>query len=251
MARIPGAWLAAVSLGVAAAARGAPLADVRLDFEMDGVLPERTSVRIPADTGTRLSLSDDLHADLAATWRTRVTLPLTPRHSISLLAAPLRIEADGILREALRFDHAVFPRDTFLKATYRFDSFRFVYRYQLCNGRRFRLSAGTTGKIRDAAVEVQGGGLSAEDADVAFVPLLGFHAELGPVGRWTAVADGDATAIARDHVEDILIGAHYDLRRRFALKMGYRLVEGGMDTGEIYASALLHCAVLGLVYQPR
>jgi len=48
---------------------------------------------------------------------------------LALTAAPLRLKADGTVDKDVIFDASTFPAGTPLKAEYRFDTYRFTYRY--------------------------------------------------------------------------------------------------------------------------
>ena len=88
-------------------------------------------VRIPGTTGTDLSLTDDLDSDPGIYWRARIERRFGQRHRLSLLVAPLRLEAKGRVSQSIVFTDVIFPADTELQSSYRFDSYRLTYTYDL------------------------------------------------------------------------------------------------------------------------
>src|SRR5512139_2734967 len=65
------------------------------DFENGAAIAGYNDVRIPGDTGTLFSLTDDLSSQATYFWRVRAGVRLAPRHEISVLAAPLTLNASG------------------------------------------------------------------------------------------------------------------------------------------------------------
>ena len=69
----------------------APSADAqdrwRVDFENGAAISGYNDVRIPGDTGTLYSLTDDLTSDTAYFWRVRADVRLAPKHVLSALVA--------------------------------------------------------------------------------------------------------------------------------------------------------------------
>jgi hypothetical protein len=146
-------------------------ADYSVDFESGAVWTGANDIRIPADTGTLFSLSDDLKSDPTAFFRTRATYHLGLHHDISFLFAPLRTEADGAFSTPVNFAGTTFAAGAPTTARYRFDSYRLTYRYNFITRDDLTFGLGITGKLRDASIQVDQGGLSARDSNLGFVPL--------------------------------------------------------------------------------
>jgi len=148
---------------------------LRFDIESGLVGSGYNDVRIPGDTGTKFSLSEDLATDSDIYFRARLEYAFGGRHALSALYAPLTLTAAGTLEDPVVFVDTEFPAGTEVEGTYTFNSYRLTYRYTLTEGGRFEAGVGFTAKIRDALIRVEGGGQSAEKANVGFVPLVNFR----------------------------------------------------------------------------
>ena len=146
-----------------------------LNFESGLVSSGYNDVRIPGDTGTEFSLTDDLQTDSSVFFRFRLGYQFKGRHTISALVAPLSLDASGSVDQDIVFFEETFPANTDLSAVYRFNSYRLTYRYDFIRKKKLTLGVGFTAKIRDAATGVEGGGLSSEKTNVGFVPLINFR----------------------------------------------------------------------------
>ena len=215
------------------------------DVESGAVFATRNDVRIPGDEGTDISLTDELSADETAFLRLRAGRTLGERGSLSVLYAPLRIESRGSVDHAVRFHDVVFPPETDLEARYRFDSYRLTYRYDFVRRKALHFGAGLTAKVRDAAIRLDGGGLSSEKANTGVVPLVNFRAVCWLPGRWSLLLDGDALAAPQGRAEDVQLAVARDFGRATTIRAGYRILEGGADNDEVYNFALIHYAALG------
>ncbi len=216
-----------------------------LDVETGLVMNASNDVRIPNDTGTKFSLTDDLETDPDYFVRGRITYALTEKHVLSVLLAPLRVEAQGRIDRDIMFDGRLFSAGSDLSSRYRFDSYRFTYRYQFDTESRFRAGIGFTLKLRDAAVSLQGDGKRAEKVNFGFVPLVNFGARLLISPRLELMVEADALAAPQGRAEDVLAALRYNLHRDLSLNFGYRLLEGGADVDEVYNFALFHYLVVG------
>lgn len=108
----------------------------------------RNDVRIPGDTGSSLSLVDDLSTSAAPAFRVRVGARIAERHLITALYAPLSLSARGVLDRDIDFAGSTFPAGSSVYALYRFDSYRLTYRYSFIRDEVFELAGGLTGKNR-------------------------------------------------------------------------------------------------------
>ena len=219
-----------------------------LDIEGGGVMSGYNDVRIPGTTGTLFSLVDDLETDPAPYYRVRLSYAVAEKHTLSLLAAPLRLDADGIPDRPIIYEGETFGAGEPLEARYRFDSYRFTYRYLVYSSSRLRFGIGATAKIRDAAIRVEGADSSAEKKNTGLVPLLNFSLtyRFGP--SLGILLEGDALAAPQGRAEDVLTAIFYEAGRRFTVRLGYRILEGGADNDEVYSFALLHYAALGVSF---
>lgn len=215
-----------------------------VEVEAGAIFSGYNTVRIPRDSGTTFSLTRELTTQPGAFFRIRGNLRFN-RHTVSLLVAPLAVNASGTVFRELHYAGTIFPADSFLIARYRFDSYRLTYRYTFLDNPGWTAAAGLTAKIRNAAIRVEGAGRMAEKANIGFVPLVNFHLEkkFGFVG---VCVDGDALAAPPGRAEDVFFGALYKLGPGVRLYAGYRVLEGGSNVSEVYGFALFHYAAMGI-----
>lgn len=220
-----------------------------VDLESGLAVSGYNNVRIPGNTGTKFSLSRDLDIDQTVFWRARFSHLFGDKHSLSLLIAPLTFNAEGELEKDLKFAGGEFAANTFVKAKYRFDSYRVTYRYDFHRRERLRLGIGFTGKIRDAAISVEGDGQKAEKTNTGFVPLINFRAEWTIGSHFGVLLDGDALAAPQGRAEDVLVALTTCTSKNLQFKIGYRLLEGGADNDQVYTFALVNYLVVGATWR--
>ena len=229
-----------------------PAAAVRAGFflDLEGGLANNlyNDIRVPGDTGTRFSLTDDFSVDNTLFWRARLGWE-GGRHSISLLAAPLRFTASGDAPEDIVFTDRTFPAGESLSAGYRFDSYRATYRYRLVQTRALDFGLGLTGKVRDAAIRLSGDGRRAEKTNVGFVPLVNFRLEWRFARPLSLLLEGDALAAPQGRAEDVLLALQYRVRENLSARLGYRILEGGADNDRVYNFSAVGYFGLGLTYR--
>ncbi len=218
-----------------------------VEIETGRVTSGYNDVRIPGDTGTRFSLSEDLSISPSMFFRARVNVVMK-RHTLSLLAAPLRLEAEGSFNRPVSFMGSDFPAGASASGTFRFDSYRLTYRYALLRGPRFTAGLGFTAKIRDASIGLASGSVSAEKKNTGFVPILNFRLCWRASGRFSVLFEGDALAAPQGRAEDVFAGILLGVHNRLQVKAGYRVLEGGADNDTVYNFALLHYGVAGFVW---
>ncbi len=221
-----------------------------VDLEAGPVFSGYNDVRIPGNTGTLFSLTEDLHARTAFAWRARLSKTFGDRHWVSVLVAPLRVESRGTLTRDVLFAGTLFPAsENELKGLYRFDSYRLTYRYGLVRTRRFGLDLGLTAKVRDAEIRLgYAGGLQewASKKNIGFVPIVSFRADWSLSERFGLVLDGDALGVPQGRAEDVTAALRIGFGDRVDARVGYRVLEGGSDVDEVYGFALFHYAVAGV-----
>lgn len=219
-----------------------------LDLEAGYVIPGYNDVAIPGDSGTRFSLTEDLDADNTVAFRLRYGRTFSKRHWIAILVAPLRVESHGTLDKDVDFNGTTFPNGTSVDASFRFDSYRAIYRYRIHASDQWQFSLGGAAKIRDAAIKLEGGGLESEKKNTGVVPLLSFNLTWTPFKNTHLLLDGEALAAPQGRAEDVLIAAQYDLNQHVALRAGYRILEGGADNDEVYTFSLFHYIIGGATF---
>ena len=206
-------------------------------------------MRIPGDTGTDFSLSEDLEADDAIFYRIRLNYTFNNKHTLSLLYAPLTVESEGTFDNDVVFEETTFPAGEEVEGTYTFNSYRLTYRYLLYESENLQFGLGLTAKIRDAEIKLETENLEDAKENVGFVPLINFRAFYSFNDKLGLLLMGDALAAPQGRAEDVLAALTYNVSEKFQLKAGYRLLEGGADNDEVYNFALVHFGVLGFNYQ--
>jgi hypothetical protein len=203
-------------------------------------------IRIPGRGGTLLSFSEDLSTDPAPFVRLRLTRRLGSRHHLGLLIAPLRLSASGAVDRQVVFEGATFPPRTALSGSYRFDSYRLTYRYDFRRSEGLELGVGLTLKVRDAEVGLSSVAATAAKKNTGPVPLLHARGRVALGARTSLLVELDAAAAPQGRAEDLLVAVERSVGSRWALRVGYRLLEGGADNDEVYTFAWLNYAVVGL-----
>ena len=221
-------------------------AQASIDVETGVVSTGYNDVRIPGDEGTFFSLKDDLSANSKIYYRIRVGYTIKSRHTLSVLFAPLTTTSDGSIPYDVNFSGTVFPANTELDASYKFNSYRFTYRYDIVKKPKIDFGLGFTAKIRDASIGLESADMKAEKTNVGFVPIINFRLHWRFAENFGLLLEGDALAAKQGRAEDILIAATYKFSDHFVLRAGYRILEGGADNDEVYNFALFHYGAVGL-----
>jgi len=217
------------------------------DLESGVVSTGYNDVRIPGDVGTLFSLKDDLTAQEKIFYRLRLSYTFGNRHTLSVLYAPLTIISKGALPFDVNFAGELFPANTETEASYKFNSYRLTYRYEIVRKPKLDFGLGFTAKIRDARIALESSGLKAEKTNVGFVPIINFRLHWRPGEHLGILLDGDALAARQGRAEDVLLAATYKFSDHFGIKAGYRILEGGADNNEVYNFALINYAALGVL----
>ena len=218
-----------------------------IDFETGAVFSGYNDIRIPNKAGTDISFSEELKTDSTYFIRGKINYSINDRHNFAIFAAPLRLEATGKVNKPVFFEGIEFPANTRLKGKYRFDSYRFTYRYDFHPSERLTLGIGLTAKIRDAAISIEDAMRKAEKLNTGFVPLINFRVEWMFLSRMSILLAGDALAAPQGRAEDILMSMRFRITKDISLKLGYRILEGGADAGSVYSFTLVHYIVLGSI----
>jgi hypothetical protein len=219
----------------------------RLDVEVGAVTTGVNKVRIPGDGGTRFSLTEDLETPARLFWRARLEYARSEHHVFSLLLAPLTLEAEGRPEKDIAFQGEVFPAGAELKTRYTFNSYRLTYRYDFAPRGPWLFGLGFTAKIRDAVVRLSGSGCEVEKSNVGFVPLINFRVRRALGDRLAISLAGDALAAPQGRAEDVAAMLHLRASTAVEVRLGYRLLEGGVDNDEVYNFSLFHYFLVGAI----
>lgn len=222
----------------------------QFNFDVEGGLVLNTSynkVQIPSGRGTRVNLPEQLDLDQSGFYRIRAGYRIGNRHNISALFAPLTIHYRGTLSENTNFNNHNFLPGQPLNVDYRFNSYRLTYRYDFFANGKWRVGAGLTAKIRDADIRFKSEYADTHYDNLGFVPLINFYASWKPAYHWSVILEGDALAAKQGRAEDIFGGIAYNFNNTIAVKLGYRMLEGGADNDKIYNFNWINYASAGLL----
>jgi hypothetical protein len=226
-------------------------AQALLDLESGVVFTGSNDVRIPGDAGTLFSMKDDLVSDPAFFYRISLGYTIGSRHTLTLLYAPLETRSEGSMAQDIVFEGVTFPANTELEGTYKFNSYRLTYRYDLVKKPRIEFGLGFTAKIRDAKIALSSNASASEKTNVGFVPIINFRLLWNMGDKFGLLLYGDALAAPQGRAEDVLIAATWALSDRLRLRAGYRILEGGADNDEVYNFSLFNYASAGITYTFR
>lgn len=219
-----------------------------VELEAGPVWQTSNDVQIPNDeSATRFALDDLVGAGPWPSGRLYATWNINQRHGLRLLLAPLSYTETGIFDGPVDFAGARYEPGVPTEATYRFNSWRLTWRYRLKDSERWQLHIGATAKIRDAEIRLRQGDTESFDDDLGFVPLLHFAAEYSLGDRWRLLGDLDALAGGPGRAIDLALKAGYDVSDSWSVTAGYRAVEGGADTDDVYSFAWFNAAVVSAV----
>lgn len=219
------------------------LAGVEAEVEGGVVFSARNDTRIPGNGGTDLSLVNDLHTDPTPAFRVRLGYRFADRHFVTVLYAPLQLNARGTVDRDVAFAGGTYPAGTPILAVYRFNSYRLTYRYSVIRQGGFDVASGLTGKIRDAETSLYGA-TARRKTNIGFVPLINVHIAWRPTGSaFGLLLDVDALAAPQGRAEDVLLAGTFRPRDGVELRIGYRMLEGGADNDEVKSFAWFHYLV--------
>ncbi len=223
-----------------------------LELEVEGglVWQSRNDVEIPNDgTATRFSLADLVGAGPWPAGRVYLTWHVSERQEVRLLYAPLSLTESGTPYQPIRFAGANYVERVPVEATYTFNSYRASYRWRLHSGDRSTVWIGFTAKVRDAAIVLAQGSTTSRKDDLGFVPLLHLAVDRRFGQRWRLSFDADGLAGGPGRAVDASLKLGYDVGDRWAIRAGYRTVEGGADVESVYAFAWLHYATVSVAWR--
>ena len=246
-------FLRVVSIVLLVAAQAKVLAQdsgSSLEIELGSVWQDRNKVQIPNDLmGDRFQLTDIAGTGPWASARINLNWDLEGPHGLRVVLAPLSYEETGLLPDDTRFAGGSFLSNQPVTAEYKFNSWRFGYRYQFHESDRWKFWIGATAKIRDAKIELNQSGINAFDDDVGFVPLLYLAGDYQINSRWSFRFDFDGLAGGPGRAFDLSLKLGYELNEDWRLSAGYRTLEGGVDNDDVYNFAWLNTALVSLEYR--
>lgn len=219
-----------------------------IGLETGGVWFSRNDIRIPSDTGTEFDMTKltgsgpDFFTRLDGRWN------INEKHGLRVVLAPLEVSGTSDLLQDTEFAGEVFSAGP-TEGTYKFNAYKFTYRYTFVDKPKLRWRVGFTGVVRDANVELRQGNLQANDDNVGFVPTLHLSSDYHFAERWMLRFDFDGLAGGPGRLFDIALKLDYAVNTNWRLGGGYRTLEGGADTDDVYSFGWLHYVVLDVRYQ--
>lgn len=219
------------------------------EVEIGPVWQSKNDVRIPGNSGTEFSFKDLTQSGPFVAGRFTFDFNIAQRHGLRFIVAPLRIDDSGTLDTPVSFAGANFAPGVSTKGTYKFDTYRIGYRYLFLNKRAWRLQVGATLLVRDAKIELEQNGVKASDSNLGVVPLLNFSTQWLFADRWRAIFDFEGLAGGPGRALDLALKVRYDLTDRWKIGGGYRVLEGGVDTDDVYNFSWFNFAFLTVGYQ--
>lgn len=221
-----------------------------LDLESGAVWNSKADVRIPNVGGGLFSLTKDLGArDPNGFIRTRLTWHPAERHDLSLLYAPLELNYRGQFNRTIRFAGTDFAAGTPTDGTFRFDSYRLTYRYNVVQTEDCVFGLGLTAKIRDAEVSLSQAGKSASNANTGFVPLVNYRLLWRFSKPFSLLSEGDALGASQGHAIDASAAVQWHATDSLSFRIGYRILDGGADSDSVYTFNRFHYALAGVNYR--
>jgi hypothetical protein len=221
-----------------------------VEIEAGPAWQSRNDVQIPNnEPATRFSLVDLVGSGPLPAARLYFLWNINERHGLRVLLAPLSYTKSGQFASPVNFAGETFQPMVSTDATYKFNSWRLSYRYNIYRGSDWRWWIGFTAKLRDAKIQLEQQGRSAAKTDLGFVPLLHVAGQVRFGSEWSAVLDADGLAGGPGRAVDAALKLRYNLDSSWSVAAGYRTVEGGADVEEVYNFAWLHYAAVSVAYQ--
>lgn len=221
-----------------------------LHVELGASWQDKNNVQIPNDErGTRFSLADVAGSGPWTAVRIEGTWDIDEKHGLRFLLAPLSYSENGQLTEETRFAGKSYSSDERVKAEYTFNSWRLGYRYHWLAREHWDFWVGGTLKVRDAEIKLTQGGTSSSDDDLGLVPLLYLGGEYRFDDHWSLSADLDGLAGGPGRAIDLGIRLNYAVNEQWKVGLGYRTLEGGADTDDVYNFAWFNSLVFSADYR--
>lgn len=227
------------------------VAQFRIDMEAGIVQTGYNDVRLPGETGSPISLKDDLGGSPSFFYRFRVGYLINEKHLITALYAPLSLYYSGNINRDVNYGDKLFQANSDVEAKYMFNSYRLTYQYMMVNNDKWKFGYGLTIKIRDAIIELKSGDKVAGLSNVGPVPIINFHLSYSISETLAAVLKGDALGAPGipGRAEDISMTINYIKSDNLSIRAGYRFLEGGSGGTNVYTYALIHYGLIGVQYK--
>jgi hypothetical protein len=235
---------------IASAALQAAEPGWEVQLEVGASFQEKNDVQIPNDReGTRFSLEELVGDGPWATLRADINWNINEKHGMRLVLSPFSYTEKGSFDKSVDFAGETYQPDERVKATYQFNSWRLGYRYNFLARDDWQLWVGGTLKVRDAEIKLRQGSVSSKDDDIGVVPLLYFAAEYRINPQWVLQADFDGLAGGPGRAIDLSARVAYTPDEHWRLGVGYRGLEGGVDSDDVYNFAWFNTLFASVSYR--
>lgn len=221
-------------------------ADWSVDLETGVARNPYNTFRVPATSGTQVDLHRGFDVPDITFQRWRVTYETSDHEQWSLLYAPLTFRGTGVPTTDVNFNGATFAAGQPLSGSYSFNSYRLTWRKLKHTERDFTYGWGVTAKIRDAAIELSNSSTTSRNSNVGFVPLINLYGRWKMGEHWSAVFEADALVGAQGRAEDVSLSLNYKVNDTLTARLGYRIVEGGVDVDQVYNFATVDYISFGV-----
>jgi hypothetical protein len=209
----------------------------------------RNTARVPNEApNTRFDLDQITGDGPFATGRVVLDWPLSAKHRLRFIVAPLSIDERGNSDQPIVFQDTPFAPGP-IEVQYRFDSYRASYRYVFVDDARWTWSGGVTLNVRDAEIELRQGGVRRNRSNTGLVPLLALEGEWRFAPGWRAILDFEGLGAPQGRAIDAALKLGYEVNPAITLYGGYRILDGGADNDDLYTFARFDQAVLGLTWR--
>lgn len=221
-----------------------------LQLDLGSTWQARNKVQIPNDNqGDKFSLQDVAGSGPWATLRAEGIWSISDKHGMRVVLAPFSYSENGKLKQETRFAGATYSPDSPVKARYTFNTWRLGYRYHLYAQPNWDFWLGATLLIRDAGIKLNQAGVSSQDDNVGAVPLLYLAGNYRFDEHWSLAADLDGLAGGPGRAIDLGVRINYQLDDDWQLGLGYRTLEGGADTDDVYNFAWFNTVSMSATYR--
>lgn len=224
---------------------------VGLGIETGGFWFTQNDVRIPGNAGTEFDMLDLIGTGADGYIRLNLNLGFGERHNVRLLFAPLTKTGTGVLIEPVLFEQTEFAAGLPIDGSYRFNTYRVTYRYDFYVDDRWEVGAGAAVLIRDAEIALTQGETSDSSSDLGFVPLLHFRTIANLTNRFAMVFDAEGLLAQQGRAFDVTLQGDYAVSENWSVFAGYRFLDGGADTDDVYNFSWVNYLMGGIHFQLR
>ena len=215
-------------------------------LEAGAVWQHRNDVKILPDSGTYFEF-DKFNQGPLPHYRLEAFYRINENHSLRLIYAPFDIDISGRPDEDINYNGQVFSSSQDLDISYKFNSYRIGYAYQVYNKSGTSFQIGVTGKIRDADIELKQGALKENYSNVGFVPLFYLSYENNFSSNWSFYSDIDFASAPQGRAIDFNMKLRRKVTKDSSLGLGYRTIEGGADNEKVFTFSWFNYAVMDFV----